>query len=104
MLVENIGPLSVSDLPKGVPHSFLPRLEEVRQWCEHKGYRFAMSPFEWQIAKITGDGFCIVLWNSKVKGTKARHIKPAFEGEREPYAYQVLEQVTELTRNEPELL
>ncbi len=79
-LAEHIGPVAVWDLPKGCPEAWLRPINDVREWAQHNGMRFAMSPFEYQIAKIFGDGFTIVLWRSKAKKTKALFIKPAFEG------------------------
>ena len=79
-LAESIGQIEVADLPKGCPEAWIKPINDVREWALHNGLRFAMSPFEYQIAKIFGDGFTIVLWRSKAKFTKALFIKTAFEG------------------------
>jgi len=73
-LAENLAKLGGKDLPDHCP----------------QGLRFAISPYEWQIAKVFGDGFTIVLWNSKIKGTKRRRINPTFEGEHSPDAAVVM--------------
>lgn len=79
-LAESLNALGAEDLPEHCPATFLPQIEAVRVWCLHKGFRFAISPYEWQIAKVFGDGFTIVLWNSRMKKAKERYIKAAFEG------------------------
>ena len=78
-LLEHLGPLKLKDLPDGTPREWVKPLNAVRQWCEQHGYKFAVSPFEWQVAKISSDAFVIVIWNSKIKGTRNRRMKVAPE-------------------------
>ena len=85
-LMEHIGDLAASDLPAGVPPEWLQPLRRVKNLCERKHWRFAISPFEYQVAKISCEEFVIVLWSSRRKKSRARYIRPACEGHCEPVA------------------
>lgn len=98
-LAESLGRLTAKDLPTHCPPEFLSSVEAVRIWAIHKGLRFAISPYEWQIAKVFGDGFTVVLWNSRVKKAKSRYINPVFEGvDRSPDAEAALKAIRQMTR------
>lgn len=79
-LAGHIGHLEKSDLFCEVPAAWMPKINAVRKWCEERDIEFAPSPFPYQIAKVMAGDFTIVLWASKMKKTRVRYIKPAFEG------------------------
>ena len=80
LLSAHIGHLEKADLYCDVPAAWMPKINEVRKWCEDRNIDFAPSPFPYQIAKVLAGDFTIVLWASKMKKTRTRYIKPAFEG------------------------
>lgn len=79
-LVSAIGHISAKDLYLEIPPAWLPKINVVRLWCEERDIEFCPSPFPYQIAKVMAGDFTIVLWSSKMKGSRQRYIKPAFEG------------------------
>lgn len=99
-LLENIGrPLVLKDLPAKCPENWLSRLNAVREWAQYHDMRFSMSPFDYQLAKVFGDGFTIVLWQSKMKKSRAAFIKPAFEGVgRGPQSGMAMNKISALVR------
>lgn len=95
-LLEHLGAVEVTDLPDKCPREWLSKVNAVRRWALKHELRFSMSPFEWQIAKIMSADWTIVLWNSRVKGSKTRYIKTAFEGIHGPNAQMAMRDITEL--------
>lgn len=79
-LIEAVAPLSKADFPSDTPKDWLKSLEAVRVWCASYGYEFAVSPYEYQLAKIHCEACTIVLWSARRKPGKQRYIKPQFEG------------------------
>lgn len=79
-LAESIGTIHLDDLCMDVDPKWVDKLNELRVWANQHGMRLAVTPYDYQLAKVYGDGFTIVLWNSRIKGSKRRYIRPAFEG------------------------
>lgn len=97
-LLENLSPLTRSDLPDGTPKEWLSLLEAVRLWAIRQGLAFSISPFEYQIAKITGDVGTIVLWNARKKPGKSRWIKASIEGPPRTGAHEACAAIQEIVR------
>lgn len=79
-LIGHIGKVTAADLYETIPEGWLRPLNAVSTWCAERDIDFCPSPFPYQIAKVMGGEFTIVLWASKRKGSRAKFIKPAFEG------------------------
>lgn len=79
-LAESIGTIHLDDLCMDVDPKWVDKLNEVRIWANNQGMRLAVTPYDYQLAKVYGEGFTIVIWNSRIKGGRKRYMRPSFEG------------------------
>lgn len=94
-----MGKVTADDLYLAVPKSWMKPINAVAEWCQLRGLDFYPSPHAYQIAKIGGAGFTIVLWASKEKKTKRPYIKAAFEGPGyAPGSHDALKSITEMVK------